>query len=277
MSGNPFDQALHGYDYDGLEGLGSKLKKAAKKLKKNVKKVAKKVVTAHKKVASAVAKVHRETYRKAKRKLLPDKVEKTLVKIEKSPITKGLAMGAAMFFGGPPIAAALGMQAPAMGTFASFMGKTAAKETAKHLIGKKLTEKQEKAMKKAQAKAQAQADAQASAELDAELRDIVDDPAFVGMARQMLEQGAPIEQIVQTWMQSDAYQEAAAVGASQATRPVIYDELIAAGASHEEAMELAEGVSAKMGIDAAKQAQQNASNNKLWLVAIPLIMAAMGG
>lgn len=274
---NPFDTALNGTGADGLEGIGKKLKKAAKKLKKKVKKVAKQVVTAHKKVASAVVKVHRETYRQAKRKLLPDKVERTLVKIEKHPVTKGLAIGAAMYFGGPAIAGALGMKAPALGSFGSYMAKTGAKETAKFLVGKKLSEKQQKAVEKAQAKAQAQADAQASAELDAELRSIVDDPAFVGMARQMLEQGRPIEEIVQTWMQSDAYKEAAAVGASQATYPVIYDELVNAGADPEQAAELADGVSAKMGMDAATEAQNRTKSNAALLLAIPLIMAALGG
>lgn len=274
QSKNPFDQALNGYTDDGLEGIGKKLKKARKKLSKRVKKVAKKVVTAHKKVLSSAAKVHREGYRKFKRKALPDKVEKTLVKIEKSPITKGLAIGAAMYFGGPAIASALGMQAPAMGSFGSFMAKTGVKEVAKQYAGKKLTKRQQEAAQKAAQKAEAAA----SAELDAELRSIVDDPAFVGMARQMLEQGYDINQIYQTWMQSDAYKEAAAVGASQATQPVIYDELVAAGASPEEAQELSEGVAAKMGIDAANQAQQNAkTGGGLLLLAIPLIMAAMGG
>lgn len=271
---NPFDHALNGYTEDGLEGIGKKLKKARKKLSKSVKKVAKKVVKAHKKVLSSVAKIPREGYRKFKRKLLPDKVEKALVKVEKSPITKGLAMGAAMYFGGPAIASALGMQAPAMGSFGSFMAKTGAKEVAKQYAGKKLTKKQQEAAKKAAKKAEAAA----SAELDAELRTIVDDPAFVGMARKMLEQGYDINQIYQTWMQSDAYADAAAMGASQATQPVIYDELIAAGASPEEAQELSEGVAAKMGIDAANQAQQNAkTGGGVLLLAIPLIMAAMGG
>lgn len=274
QSRNPFDQALNGYTEDGLEGIGKKLKKARKKLSKSVKKVAKKVVKAHKKVASSVAKVYREGYRKFKRKALPDKVEKTLVKIEKSPITKGLAIGAAMYFGGPAIAGALGMKAPAMGSFGSFMAKTGAKEITKQYVGKKLTKKQQEAAKKAAQKAEAAA----SAELDAELRTIVDDPAFVGMARQMLEQGYDINQIYQAWMQSEAYADAAAMGASQATQPVIYDELIAAGASPEEAQELSEGVAAKMGIDAANQAQQNAkTGGGLLLLAIPLIMAAVGG
>lgn len=271
---NPFDHALNGYTEDGLEGIGKKLKKARKKLSKSVKKIAKKVVTAHKKVASSVAKVHRKGYRKFKRKALPDKVEKTLVKIEKSPITKGLAIGAAMYFGGPAIAGALGMKAPAMGSFGSFMAKTGVKEVAKQYAGKKLTKKQQEAAKKAAQKAEAAA----SAELDAELRTIVDDPAFVGMARQMLEQGYDINQIYQAWMQSEAYADAAAMGASQATQPVIYDELVAAGASPEDAQELSEGVAAKMGIDAANQAQQNAkTGGGLLLLAIPLIMAAMGG
>lgn len=274
QSKNPFDQALNGYTEDGLEGIGKKLKKARKKLSKSVKKVAKKVVKAHKKVLSSAAKVGREGYRKFKRKALPDKVEKALVKIEKSPITKGLAIGAAMYFGGPAIAGALGMKAPAMGSFGSFMAKTGAKEITKQYVGKKLTKKQQDAAKKAAQKAEAAA----SAELDAELRTIVDDPAFVGMARQMLEQGYDINQIYQAWMQSEAYADAAAMGASQATQPVIYDELVAAGASPEEAQELSEGVAAKMGIDAANQAQQNAkSGGGLLLLAIPLIMAAVGG
>jgi len=274
QSKNPFDQALNGYTEDGLEGIGKKLKKARKKLSKSVKKVAKKVVKAHKKVASAVAKVGREGYRKFKRKALPDKVERALVKVEKSPITKGLAIGAAMYFGGPAIAGALGMKAPAMGSFGSFMAKTGAKEITKQYVGKKLSKKQQEAAKKAAQKAEAAA----SAELDAELRTIVDDPAFVGMARQMLEQGYDINQIYQAWMQSDAYADAAAIGASQATQPVIYDELVAAGASPDEAQELSEGVAAKMGIDAARQAQQNAkTGGGLLLLAIPLIMAAMGG
>lgn len=263
---NPFDQALNGVSPDGLEGIGSKLKKAVKK-----------VVKIHKKVLSPVAKVHRQAYRKFKRKALPDKVERAVVKIEKSPITKAVAIGAATFFAGPAVYAALGFQAPAQGALSTHLAKSAGKEVLKGKLSKKLSKKAKKKALKVQKAMLAKEQQQANAQIEAELRDIVDDPAFVGMAKKMLAEGKSVDDIVSTWKQSDAYKNAATIAATGAVYPAAYNEMIASGASPEDAAQYAQAAAANVGEQAATQVQNSGGLGKVALIAIPLLIAALGG
>lgn len=237
------------------------------------------MVKAHASVLKSIEKVHNKAFDKAKRKLLPDKLEKIVVKIEKSPITKAVALGAASFFAGPAVFSALGMTAPATGSLGAHLAKSAAQAVIKDQAKKRLTSLAENKARKAHAAMNREQQLIANAEIEAELRDIVDDPAFVAMARQMLDDGRPVDEIVNVWVNSDAYKNAATVGATKSVYPVAYQALVNAGAAPELADELAEGTAGKVAENAVNNVQQKTGGNlgKFALIAIPLVMAAMGG
>lgn len=293
LNGNPFDIALSGIDEEGL-GFLKKIKKAVKKVTKSatkaVKKAVKQTTKAVTKAGKQVIDLHKDAakyilnpvkqFEDAKRKLLPDSVEKKVDQVVASDAFKVAAVGAAAFFGGPAIMGALGsagVTMPTMASVGSFVAKTGGTILAQQYVGGKLAEKEMKAAEKLAAKAEAQA----GAELEAELRSIVDDPAFVAMAKTMLEQGYSVDQIIETWMQSDAYKAAATVGANNALVQSYYDELMAAGANESDAWEMAEQLAAQQAVDAAQYVQNQAKakgNNVggLLLLAAPFVLSVMG-
>lgn len=292
MSNNPFDTALNGYVYDEhgnqLDGIGSSIKKHLKKKVNKVKKTFKKV----KKIASKVNKVRKKIDDTVRRKLLPDKVEKAIRKIEKSPVAKAIAIGVASFFAGPLVLTAIGSFSPAAaaalsasgmvssgGSFATHMTKVVAQEALKKGVSNVVKARLKDKAQKIQATMDKEQQKQINAEIDAELRTIIDDPAFVITAREMIKEGKSIEEILQLWVNSDTYSNTAVNAASNAVYPAAYDELVSAGASHTMADTVATDLSLRIGADAVEQVKADTNGNlgKVALIAIPLLMAAMGG
>ena len=220
---NEFDRALSYYDDDGLGGLGSKLKKAVKKVKKGLSKVNK----ARKKIKKTIRK-----------KTMPDKVEKAVKKIERSPIVKAVAIGVGTFFAGPAVLAAISAMSPAAGALVAKSGLLAAKGTLAATVksaaikgavqqagqqgARRYTKKKTVKMKR---EAQKVAHAAEQEQIKAQFREISTDPAFVKHAMTQYNAGNSLEQIMNSWVESDTYKNMARYNVGAAVYPTVRDEI----------------------------------------------------
>lgn len=254
---NKFDQALSGYDeqlgLQGLDGFFKSLKKKVKKLAKNVKKVAVKV-----------------------KNKLPKPIEKFVDKVGDSPITKAVALAGAAYVAGPAVLSAA-KGGVAMGS--KLLGKMAIKKTMlgaakKAVVGKALSPQQKQNVKEEATAIKEESD-QVGFNLGNTLKTIVSNPAFQGVAQQMIATGQPPAKAIREWTQSRYYQQAAQVAAADAVTPIVYRQAINQGFPPVQAEAAASAVALKTGKEAA---QKIAGMNPIVLVAlIPLGMLAIKG
>lgn len=260
---NVFDQ-LNGLEDGYEENLGGLFSKIKKRLKKTVKKV-------------------RNITSKVGKKVLPSSIRKLGRKLDKSGITK-LAAGAALFMvGGPAIAAglkgskiaaiagkAVGAAKAGIGTIKVGSAAGAIKTGAKlYATSQGIKMQQAQANAQIQAQEQAAAQAQYDAKVSLELSKAMGaSPEFEAAVAQLRAQGYSDDAILQHWVESKSYYQAAVPQVAKTIYPQVLNVAQQSGFTGQDAADLAYSESFKIADQEVKKTQSNASN------LTPLLLAA---